>query len=124
MPLYGPRRPLSPIAPQLPRPISLEEALVEIKRRVDLSSYFYDYFKLSLDADLPGRYSALCPFHRERHPSFKVTDAADGPWQIWYCFGRCSTGGTVIEAAMRAEDITEEQAARRLNFVYRLGLSF
>ena len=56
-------------------------------------------------ADLAGRYTSLrrsgnrlvglCPFHRERTPSFTVF--ADD--QRWWCFGACNRGGDVVELA-------------------------
>ena len=46
-----------------------------------------------------GNFFGLCPFHRERTPSFSV--APDK--QIYYCFG-CGAGGNVISFVMQIEN--------------------
>src|SRR5437762_14373687 len=50
-------------------------------------------------------YKGLCPFHREKSPSFHV-DRGKG---LFYCFG-CGTGGDVFKFLMLAERLTFPEA--------------
>jgi DNA primase len=94
-----------------------------IKERVPLEDYLTKHLNVDLVHDGPGRMAALCPFHGEDTPSFKVMESADGSWLRWHCFGSCADGGTVIDAAMRAEGFTiANEAAQYLNELYGLGL--
>lgn len=54
-------------------------------------------------------YSALCPFHNERTPSFKVTPKT----QLYYCAG-CGAGGDSLRFIMEYEGLGFRDAARRL----------
>ena len=56
-----------------------------------------------------GRYTGLCPFHREKTPSFHV----DGSKQAFYCFG-CQKGGDVFNFVMEIEALTFFEALRWL----------
>ena len=47
-----------------------------------------------------NRYFGLCPFHREKTPSFSVTASR----QFFYCYG-CQKGGTVIHFIMELEGL-------------------
>src|SRR3954447_21944156 len=51
----------------------------------------------------------LCPFHREKSPSFNV-NAEKG---FFYCFG-CKESGNVFDFVMKTEGLTFPEAARRL----------
>lgn len=66
----------------------------EIKARLDIAEYIQRYVPLKK----AGRtLKAPCPFHAEKTPSFVVDPAR----QTWHCYGACSTGGDVIEFAMK-----------------------
>jgi DNA primase len=54
-------------------------------------------------------YKALCPFHKEKTPSFFVNPEKG----VWYCFG-CQTGGDVIDFVQRIEGLTFSEAVARL----------
>lgn len=54
-------------------------------------------------------YSALCPFHDEKTPSFTVSPEK----QIFHCFG-CGVGGDVIEFLMRMDGIDFQSAINRI----------
>ncbi|MBK9473754.1 MAG: DNA primase [bacterium] len=54
-------------------------------------------------------YKGLCPFHKEKTPSFIVTPAR----ARWHCFG-CGTGGDVISFLMEVEGVTFPEAVEIL----------
>lgn len=54
-------------------------------------------------------YFGLCPFHREKTPSFSVNPEM----QIFHCFG-CGVGGNVFTFIMRMDRLTFPEAVRRL----------
>lgn len=94
-----------------------------VKEQVDLEDYLGKHLGVELVPEGAGRMAAVCPFHDEDTPSFKVTESNDGPWKRWWCFGACQEGGSVIDAAMKAENFdTAHEAARYLNELYGLGL--
>jgi DNA primase len=50
----------------------------QIKERVSLEDYLVNHLNTDLVPNGPGRMAALCPFHDELTPSFKVTDSDEG----------------------------------------------
>ena len=50
-------------------------------------------------------YVGLCPFHREKTPSFHVTPAKN----LFHCFG-CGAAGSVIDFVMKRDGLTKQQA--------------
>lgn len=54
-------------------------------------------------------FKGLCPFHKEKSPSFNVTPAR----QMYYCFG-CHKGGDVFRFVMDYENVDFMTAARML----------
>ena len=56
-----------------------------------------------------GAFKALCPFHKEKTPSFTVNPQR----QIFHCFG-CGAGGDVFRFLMQYEGLDFPSAARRL----------
>lgn len=54
-------------------------------------------------------YVGLCPFHKEKTPSFHVS--ADK--QLYHCFG-CGVGGTVVNFVMKAENLDFVEALKLL----------
>ena len=64
-----------------------------------------------------GRFKALCPFHKEKTPSFQV----DAVKQLYHCFG-CGAGGDVFSFVMQYENVDFVEAARIL--ADRAGLAY
>ena len=78
----------------------------ELKSRVRISWVVARYVRLRRQ----GNYQfALCPFHRERTPSFTVSDVK----RFYHCFG-CGAHGDVFDFVMRSEKISFAKAAEKL----------
>lgn len=58
---------------------------------------------------------ALCPFHRERHPSCKLYE------DHYYCFG-CQAHGDVIKLVQELFGLRAIEAVKQLNSDFALGL--
>ena len=58
---------------------------------------------------------ALCPFHRERHPSCKLYE------DHYYCFG-CQAHGDVIRLVQKLFGLKPIEAVKQLNSDFALGL--
>ena len=90
----------------------MESVVAEIKSKVDLIELIGTYITVK---KVGRHYSALCPFHNEKSPSFVISPER----QMWYCFGACHEGGDVISFVMKMENITFYEAlkdlARRAN---------
>src|SRR5574340_942254 len=56
-----------------------------------------------------ANFVALCPFHKEKTPSFNVNPTR----QIWHCFG-CGAGGDVFGFVMKYENLDFVSAVLRL----------
>ncbi len=56
-----------------------------------------------------NHFTGLCPFHREKTPSFKVFPES----QNFHCFG-CGEGGSVFDFVMKAENLSFPEAVRVL----------
>ena len=86
---------------------SIPEATIEeIRRRTDIVSLIGEYVTLKK----AGRnFLGLCPFHREKTPSFTVSPDK----QMFYCFG-CSEGGNAVSFLMKLNGLTFPEALRQL----------
>ncbi|MBA4418169.1 MAG: DNA primase [Syntrophus sp. (in: bacteria)] len=58
-------------------------------------------------------YLGLCPFHKEKTPSFTVSIEK----QIYYCFG-CHEGGNAVNFVMKYENMTFQEALESLGLQY------
>ncbi len=70
----------------------------QIKSRLDHLALFSRFVRLKKAG---RKYSGLCPFHKERSPSFSV----DPELGLYYCFG-CGKGGDSINFLMELEGLT------------------
>ncbi len=83
-----------------------DELIENIRINNEIVSVIAEYTKL----DRKGKnYFGLCPFHKEKTPSFSVEPLK----QIYYCFG-CGKGGNVIHFVMAAENLDFPEALRFL----------
>lgn len=83
-----------------------EQVLDEIQNKCDIAEVIGGYIHLKR----AGRnFKALCPFHKEKTPSFMVSSAK----QIYHCFG-CGTGGNVFSFVMKYEKVEFPEAVRTL----------
>lgn len=72
-----------------------EEIVNEIRHRADIVEVIGEFVKLEKAGQ---NYKGLCPFHKEKTPSFVVNPAK----QIFHCYG-CGTGGNVFTFLMKHE---------------------
>ncbi len=79
----------------------------EIKRRINLSDIVKR--KVSLQTKAPGEFTGLCPFHKEKSPSFVVSDNK----AFYHCFG-CSVSGDVFKFIMETEGLNFVEALAQL----------
>ncbi len=83
-----------------------ETTIASIAANVRLSEVAGDYFPVKKRG---GRFVALCPFHRERTPSFFINDEKGN----YKCFG-CGAGGSVFRFIMEMDKINFPEAVRKL----------
>jgi DNA primase len=85
--------------------LSLPEPLLEeIRSRISLIDLIGRHVRLTRQ----GReHQGLCPFHREKTPSFRVYD------DHYHCFG-CGAHGSLFDFVMQTERLTFPQAVERL----------
>ncbi len=83
-----------------------EHKISEIIEKNDIVDVISEYMTLKRSG---SNYSALCPFHSEKTPSFSVSSSK----QIFNCFG-CGVGGNVITFIQRIERIDFVEAVKLL----------
>lgn len=83
-----------------------DEQIEEIRVNNDIVDVVGEYVRL----ERKGQYLfGLCPFHKEKSPSFSVTPSR----QMFRCFG-CGKGGNVFHFIMNAENLDFIEAVRLL----------
>jgi DNA primase len=83
-----------------------DHILEQIRQNNDIVEVIGSYFPLKRAG---ANFRALCPFHKEKTPSFNVNPQK----QIWHCFG-CGAGGDVFTFVMKYENLDFIPAVRRL----------
>ncbi len=82
------------------------DKIEEIKRRADIVELVSEYVTLKKGGK---NFLGLCPFHKEKTPSFTVNRDK----QIFYCFG-CGEGGNILTFLMKMSDMSFPEAVRHL----------
>ena len=82
----------------------------QVKSMLDIIDVL-EYYGVSVN----NKDFALCPFHQENMPSFKVYTNS------FYCFG-CGVSGTVIDFVMRYFGLINIEAVKKLNEDFMLNL--
>ncbi len=83
-----------------------QDIIDKVNKSVDLVALISPYVNLKRTG---GSYSALCPFHAEKTPSFVVTPHK----HMFYCFG-CHQGGGPINFLMKIKDLSFPEALEEL----------
>ncbi|MFO0676425.1 MAG: DNA primase [Polyangiaceae bacterium] len=89
------------------------ETIAEVRERTDIVAVLAESIP-SLKRN-GRRFVGLCPFHKEKTPSFNVNPDSG----FYHCFG-CKESGSVIDFVMRQEGLTFPEAVRSL--AERLGI--
>ena len=84
----------------------------EVKERADIVKVAECY-----GIKLNRAYKSLCPFHKEKSPSFSISPSK----QIFKCFG-CGKGGDVISLVSELLNINALESAKSINKTLGLGL--
>lgn len=79
----------------------------DVRSRLSIADVVGEYVRLTPAGK--GRLKGLCPFHKEKSPSFQV-DTDQG---YFYCFG-CKAGGDVFSFVQRTENLSFGDALRKL----------
>jgi len=83
-----------------------EESIERVAAASDIIEVIGSYFPLKRAGT---SWRALCPFHREKSPSFHISPQK----QAYYCFG-CGAGGGVFKFVMEYERVDFATAVQRL----------
>lgn len=87
-------------------PLVAQSVLEEIRLHNDIATVIGAYFNLQRSG---SAFKALCPFHKEKTPSFMVNPQR----QIYHCFG-CGAGGDVFRFLMEYEKVDFMTAVKML----------
>lgn len=93
-----------------------ESTLREIRERADIVEVVSETVRLSRSG---ASYRGLCPFHREKTPSFFVHPSK----QIFHCFG-CGEGGSVFHFLMKARSLSFAEAVEDLGERYGIPVRY
>ena len=84
-----------------------KETIEHIREKLDIVSVVSEY--LPNLKKVGKNFTALCPFHSEKSPSFYVSPQKN----MFYCFG-CKSGGDIFKFVMQIENIPYPEAIKKL----------
>ncbi len=93
----------------------MKSTLDELLQRVNILDVISQYVKLRRTGK---NFVGLCPFHKEKTPSFSVSIEK----QIYYCFG-CHEGGNVINFLMKYERLSFQETLENLASQYGVEIN-
>ena len=79
----------------------------QIKEKLDIAEFVRSYISIQ---PAGKNFKALCPFHKEKTPSFIISPER----QTWHCFGACSDGGDIFKFLMKYENLEFHEALKIL----------
>src|SRR4030065_1578441 len=83
-----------------------EDKIDEVRNANDIVEVISGYVQLKKRGK---NYLGLCPFHKEKTPSFTVSSDK----QMYHCFG-CGKGGNIYTFVMEMEKVSFVEAVRSL----------
>ena len=83
-----------------------QSTIEQIRAASDIVDVIGNYFPLKRAG---GNHVALCPFHKEKTPSFNINPQR----QIYHCFG-CHAGGDVFKFIQEYEHVDFMESVNRL----------
>ncbi len=86
--------------------LSMSDFAQSVKQQADIVKVIESYIRLRKAG--AQRFSGLCPFHKEKTPSFNVNG---GSQQFFYCFG-CQASGDVFSFVGKIENVGFPEAVR------------
>ena len=93
-----------------------DKSIKEVLLRADILSVVSNYVRLK---PVGRNYVALCPFHKEKTPSFTISPQK----QLYHCFG-CGAGGTVVDFLMKIENYSFPEAIDSLAKLFGIKLEY
>lgn len=84
----------------------MSDTVQAIKEKLHIADVLKDYIQI-----IPAgkNMKALCPFHKEKSPSFMISPDRE----MWYCFG-CAEGGDMFKFLMKFENVEFFEAMKIL----------
>lgn len=89
-----------------------------VKDSVSFEAVLDRYGLLKSFQRTPGGFRGPCPLHKGTHPKQFVVSSSK---RAFYCFGRCQSGGNVLDFVAKMEAVSIREAALLLAEWFDLG---